>query len=228
MTELFLNFLSQTHWVARAFFVLSLTFALMATYYATTQQRTLGRLLKAKEVRFWIRGGNRQSEAARAVPSFDEIIRKLRRSRGVEAGEVHARPRTSPIQVTSLTEFSSRVVCDVRFDFRLSEPDEYVRDRSNMDRFKKDLIRCCFTPSAASVIIISAPQMLLSASLLMLLIALGIYLGFRTRSLGQTAGINDSRNIFIIYVVGLAISGFVYNISQLFQDVENRSERQIV
>jgi hypothetical protein len=56
-----------------------------------------------------------------------------------------------------------------------------------------------------------------------------IYLGFLwTRSLDQTAGINDSRNVFITYVVGLAVSGFVYSISQLFQDAEKRSERQIV
>jgi hypothetical protein len=50
ITGLSLNFLSQTHWVARTCFVLSLTFALMAVYYSTTQQRTLGRLLKAKGV----------------------------------------------------------------------------------------------------------------------------------------------------------------------------------
>jgi hypothetical protein len=76
-----LNALSQTHWVARACFVLSLTFALMAVYYATTQQRTLGRLLKAKDVRLWIRGGNRQSEAARLVPSINDIITGVRCNR---------------------------------------------------------------------------------------------------------------------------------------------------
>jgi hypothetical protein len=86
-----------------------------------------------------------------------------------------------------------------------------------MDNFQLDIIESCFTPSEASVITISAPQMLLSASLLMLLIALGIYLGFLwTRSLDQSAGINDSRSVFITYVVGLAVSGFVYSISQLF------------
>ncbi len=64
-----LNSLNQTHWVARARFVLSVTFALMAVYYATTQPRTLGQLLNAKDVRLWIRGGNRQSENGRIVPS---------------------------------------------------------------------------------------------------------------------------------------------------------------
>jgi len=162
ITGLSLNFLSQTHWVARAFFVLSLMFALMAVYYATTQQRTLGRFLKAKEVRIWIRGGNRQSEATRLVPSFDEIIKKLRRSRGVDVEEVHVRSRMFPIRVTSLPQLASRIIFDLQSDFWFSEPDEYVREISNMDHFKKDLIQCCFTPSAASVITISAPQMLLS------------------------------------------------------------------
>jgi hypothetical protein len=98
-----------------------------------------------------------------------------------------------------------------------------------MDRFEKDIIRCCFTPSVAFVITISAPQMLLSGCLLMLLTALGIYLGFLwTRSLNTNAGNNDSRSVFITYVVGLAVSGFVYSISQRFQDGEKRPERQIV
>jgi hypothetical protein len=232
ITGLSLNFLSQTHWVARAFFVLSLTFALMATYYATTQQRTLGRLLQAKEIRIWIRGGNRQSEAARLVPSFDDIIRKFYPILSLDpttAEGVNLRLRTFAIQGTSAVSFASRVILRLHSDFRFSEPDEYVPELSNMGNFEKDIIRCCFTPSAASVITISAPQMLLSGSLLMLLLGLGIYLGFLwTRSLDETAGINDSRNVFITYVVGLAVSGFVYSISQLFQDAEKRSERQIV
>jgi hypothetical protein len=201
----------------------------MATYYATTQQRALGRLLKDKELRNWIRGENRQSEAARIVPPFDDIIRKFRRSRGVDDEDVQFRPRTFTIQGTSLADYASRVILGPQYYFRFSEADEYVPELSNMDQFENDIIRCCFTPSAASVITISAPQMLLSVSLLMLLMALGIYLGFLwTRSLDQSAGINDSRNVFITYVVGLAVSGFVYSISQLFQDAEKLSERQIV
>jgi hypothetical protein len=244
ITGLSLNFLSQTHWVARASFVLSLIFALMAVYYATTQQRTLGRLLTAKEVRSWIRGGNRQFGVTRIVPSFDDIIEKLsarlaayfpsriRRGRRADAEEVQVELRTFPTQrmrTPGLSTFASRVLLGVQSNFRFSEPDKYVQEPLNIDNFEKDIIGSCFTPSEASVITISAPQMLLSASLLMLLIALGIYLGFLwTRRLDQSAGINDSRSVSITYVVGLAVSGFVYSISQLFQDLENRSERQIV
>lgn len=56
ITAFSLNFLSQTHWVARALVLLSLIFSLMAVYYASTQQRVLGRLLDPKQIRNWIRG----------------------------------------------------------------------------------------------------------------------------------------------------------------------------
>jgi hypothetical protein len=205
----------------------------MAVYYATTQQRTLGRLLKAKDVRLWIRGGNRDYEAARLVPSFDgimrRILRKFLRARNIDAQEVDRRLQAPITTGAGLLGAVHRVVLAYQSDFRSSDPDEYVPELSNMDHFQKDIIRHCFTPSVASVITISAPQMLLSGSLVMLLIALGIYLGFLwSRGLDQTAGINDSRNVFITYVVGLAVSGFVYSVSQLFQDEEKHSERQIV
>lgn len=71
--------------------------------------------------------------------------------------------------------------------------------------------------------------MLLSSSLVMLLVALGIYLGFLwTRNLDGNAGTNASRNVFITYITGLVVSALVYNISSLFQDGEKRSEREII
>ncbi|ELR07678.1 hypothetical protein VC83_03727 [Pseudogymnoascus destructans] len=78
ITGLSLDSLSQTHWVARGAFVLILTSSLMAVYYATTQQRMLGRLLQAEQVGLWIRGGNRVTDTARLVPSLDEIVQMLR------------------------------------------------------------------------------------------------------------------------------------------------------
>src|SRR5271155_218953 len=56
VTALSLDNLSQTHWIARAFLVFSVISSLMAVYYATTQQRTMGRLLQPTQVRGWIRG----------------------------------------------------------------------------------------------------------------------------------------------------------------------------
>lgn len=63
----------------------------------------------------------------------------------------------------------------------------------------------------------------------MLLIGLAIYFGFLwTRNLDTNAGFRDSRNVFITYAAGLAITVVVYNLSLFFQDDDQRSERQIV
>jgi hypothetical protein len=56
ITALSLDYLSQTHWIARGFLVFSIISSLIAVYYATTQQRTMGRLLQPTQVRGWIRG----------------------------------------------------------------------------------------------------------------------------------------------------------------------------
>jgi len=71
-----------------------------------------------------------------------------------------------------------------------------------------------FLPSAASVLTISAPNMLLSASLNAFLIGLGVYLGFVwTRNLDALAGPHDSRDVFITYVISLAVCYGVYSLS---------------
>jgi hypothetical protein len=70
------------------------------------------------------------------------------------------------------------------------------------------------TPSVASVITVSAPNMLLSSSLNSFLVGLGVYLGFTwTRNLDETAGVNSSRAVFITYIVGLSVCYGVYALS---------------
>ncbi|TGO42753.1 hypothetical protein BHYA_0005g00180 [Botrytis hyacinthi] len=56
ITGLSLDSLNKTHWMAKSCFVMSLTFSLASVYYSLTQQRILGRLIRAKDVRHWIRG----------------------------------------------------------------------------------------------------------------------------------------------------------------------------
>ncbi|KAI4667156.1 uncharacterized protein J4E79_001840 [Alternaria viburni] len=71
-------------------------------------------------------------------------------------------------------------------------------------------------PSVASVLTVSAPNMLLSFSLNSFLAGLGIYLGFTwIRSLDETAGVNGSRAVFITYIVGLCISYGIYALSSM-------------
>jgi hypothetical protein len=173
ITAFSLNLLSQTHWVARALFIVSLTLSLMAVYYASTQQRILGRLLDPKQIRNWIRG----------------------------YGVQHA-------------------VCD---------PEEW-NPSSLSDKLKQDdiLRRICFTPSVYAVLTISAPQVLLSAALLSLLIGFGIYLGFTwTRNLDTNAGHDDSRNVFIVYMTALGTSLFAYELVSLGRE-KKKSEYVVV
>ena len=85
-------------------------------------------------------------------------------------------------------------------------------------------------PSAAAVLTMSAPNMLLSSSLNAFLVGLGVYLGYVwTRNLGEQAGAMGSRGVFITYVVGLGVCYFVYALSRLIiADQSYVSEREWV
>lgn len=73
-----------------------------------------------------------------------------------------------------------------------------------------------FLPGPSSVLTISAPQLLLSASLYSFLAGLGVYVSFVwRRRLDPSAGFNDSRNIFITYMVSLAVCEIIYSISSV-------------
>lgn len=76
-----------------------------------------------------------------------------------------------------------------------------------------------FLPSAASVVNISAPTLLLSASLNSFLIGLGVYLGFVwQRNLDISAEIQYSKDVFITYTVSVGVSYATYNLSSLVQE----------
>jgi hypothetical protein len=69
-------------------------------------------------------------------------------------------------------------------------------------------------PSVASVLTIAAPNILLSASFLSFLVGLGVYLGLMwARDLDEAAGAEDSKAVFITYVVGLGVCYFAYALS---------------
>ncbi|KAF7679590.1 hypothetical protein GT037_003338 [Alternaria burnsii] len=73
-----------------------------------------------------------------------------------------------------------------------------------------------FMPSAASVLTVSAPNMLLSASLNAFLVGLGVYFGYVwKRNLDENAGPSASRAVFIVYVIGLALCYGIYALSSL-------------
>ena len=71
--------------------------------------------------------------------------------------------------------------------------------------------------------------MLLSASLISLLISLGVYLGFTwTYNLDTLASGDNSRNVFIMYVVGVSVCVSVYSFSRVIQDEDKRIEAVII
>lgn len=73
-----------------------------------------------------------------------------------------------------------------------------------------------FLPGLSSVLTISAPQLLLSASLYSFLAGLGVYVSFVwRRRLDPSASFNDSRNIFITYMVSLTVCEVIYSISSV-------------
>ncbi|KAI9641688.1 hypothetical protein NHQ30_009544 [Ciborinia camelliae] len=107
-------------------------------------------------------------------------------------------------------------------------PHNYVKP-SRIQDFGSDIERSCFTPSITSVIIISTPRVLISSSLGLLFIALGIYLGHLSLlNLDPDAKPNNTGIIFLLYVIGLAVYGSGYIASQFFNDDENFSESDIV
>ncbi|THV51366.1 hypothetical protein BGAL_0113g00110 [Botrytis galanthina] len=164
ITGLSLDSLSKTHWTAKSCFVISLTFALVSVYYSVTQQRILGRLIKAKDVRHWIRGRKH---------AFNRIL-------SMEVG----------IKLDSC------------------EPDDYSPDDLDIRKFRRDFQRQCFIPSPLSVMTLSAPRKLLSGSLILFIIGLGIYLGqYWVHELDHDRPATDSRNVFILYFIGLYLSG---------------------
>jgi hypothetical protein len=142
----------------------------------------MGRLLQAKQVRYWIRG-------------------RLPAQRG------------RPLRQLNITSHKFRV-----------DPTDILTGEPIAASF--EFMKYCFTPSVASVITISAPQILLSASLLTLLLGLGMYLGFVwTRHLDIDAGKDGSRNVLIFYLISLTLCFVVYSISGLIQDDDTRTER---
>jgi hypothetical protein len=186
ITGLSLDNLSQTHWIVKASFVFSIISSLIAVYYASTQQRVMGRLLQAKQVRGWIRG--------RVPAQRGDSLWQSKRSH----------------------------------KFR-GDPTDYITLASSAGNLSPNIMEQCFTPSVASVITMSAPQILLSVSLLSLLLALGMYFGFVwTRHLDVDTGKDASRNVLIFYLITITLCFAIYSVSRIIQEDDIRTERTIL
>ncbi|USP75264.1 hypothetical protein yc1106_02538 [Curvularia clavata] len=70
--------------------------------------------------------------------------------------------------------------------------------------------------SSASVLTVSAPNILLDSSINSFLVGLGIYFGFVwTRNLDEVAGTKSSEAVFITYIVGLMVCYLVFALSSI-------------
>jgi hypothetical protein len=235
VTAISLDFMSQTHWIVKGFIMWSLTTSLMAVYYATRQQRNIGRLIDDKEIREWIRGGPEKITLVRNM-KLASWIRTIDTKRQA-LGDGFAPREREMSQITAKYDWDQqhgRIVVNPGVSIlETREPDKmhpevfYMTDGWRLP--KRFLIRNVFSPSVAAVITISAPQMLLSASLFSLLIAMGMYFGLNwTMNFDTTAGSTKSRNIFIFYVVGLAVGMAVYSFSSFLQNDNLHTEYEIV
>ncbi|KAF4549553.1 Hypothetical protein D9617_21g097740 [Elsinoe fawcettii] len=204
-----LDGIADTHWVSRACMLFSLTAALMAVFYATTQQKILGRLATPKHIRSWIRGTIMTSD----IDDPEEQLELC--NAGGYPSEIITALQDMNRKATEIPDFGGG-----REVLRCIE--------ALSGRHAEAIIAQCFTPSVASVITISAPQMLLSVSLLNLLLAVGVYIGFVWRSgLGSDLNSNDARNIFIVYIVSLGACSAVYSVSRLVTE-DRRTPENIV
>lgn len=206
MTALSLDKLSQAHWVARGFLVVSLTLALMAVCYSTAQNRTMGRLLSPRQIRQWIRG-NIAFPDSRQLPPVEYALTIL---------------HSSSVRVEDLDlHMLHREMAFVH--------DELNEDGGILRRHRFSPTMQSFIPSVASVITVAAPQVLLSTSLIFLLVALGVYFGFVwTSNLDTSAGVYDNRNVFIFYLVGLLVCFVVYSLSHLVQEANAVSNFEVL
>lgn len=75
-------------------------------------------------------------------------------------------------------------------------------------------------PAASSILTMSAPVMLLSASLNAFLAGFGVYLGFTwVKDLDEAAGGADSHKVFLVYTIGLAVCYGFFMLSEYVSQI---------
>ena len=75
----------------------------------------------------------------------------------------------------------------------------------------RDQLLASLIPAPVSTLAVSAPAILLSSSLLFLFVGFGVFFGFIwERALDVSAGPDDSRDVFVVYMVSLGVCGFLF------------------
>ena len=194
ITALSLDYLSRTHWIARALWILSITSSLGAVYYANTLQNALGRLLNGRQVRAWLLGG------------FDAEWQPESQQR--DANKSLSR---SLLDLWQTVPHNNHVYWDAH--------DLLIRLLNFGSPFTRPGLPA-YVPGVASVVTVSAPELLLSASVIALLTGLGVYLTFIWQlGLDEDAGSKNSMSVFIFFIVSTTISFAIYSLSRAMQEV---------
>lgn len=81
-------------------------------------------------------------------------------------------------------------------------------------------------PAVSSILTISAPVMLLSTSLNSFLAGFGVYLGLSwAKSSSDDANTADSRNVFLVYIIGLGVCYGIYALSAMISQGQHTRKR---
>ncbi|KAI9708051.1 MAG: hypothetical protein M1820_004255 [Bogoriella megaspora] len=175
------NFLSQAHWLARAFWIASLVEGCLSVYYACLLQRTLGMLLGPNDIRDWL---TRQDDHATSTYHLRATLEYTRELLG-------KKPETlDPLELEALRNYAHKNVGLDWSDASQSPP------RS---------------ASLYSALLLGAPSAMITGALSWFLLGTGVYLGsVWKRNLDSAAGVENSRNVFIIFLIGTVFCGSVY------------------
>jgi hypothetical protein len=112
---------------------------------------------------------------------------------------------------------------------RRSDPEHYRPLQSDLTGITDDLMKSCFTPSVASVVTMSAPQILLSSSLFTLILGIGVYFGFIwTRHIDMYAQDGGNRNVMAMFLASTIFCFMVYSLSRVTQDNDTSTEKMIL
>jgi hypothetical protein len=188
----------------------------MAVFYASRQQRTMGRLLTARQVRRWIRGGGAYLEQGHS-PLLHWAQKRM---------EGAIKHNTTAVNSLSVMRSLNR-------QSLLRDPDELKLDSSMWSNaepriLKRYIIYSCFLPAETSVITLSAQQLLLNLSLLTLLLALFLYLESTWWNELDDGGVSSALDIFIGYIMAVLFCFLVYSITSFTRTVDVRNELGII
>jgi hypothetical protein len=104
-----------------------------------------------------------------------------------------------------------------------TEPEQAFTEPEQVEEFRRVL--STRHPSVYAVLVMGIPAFMLNVSLGTLLAGLGVYLGFIwTRELDTQAGPNDSRNVFVFYIVGIFTIIATYFIPNALKDGETKKQ----